>query len=244
MNNQKELPRRKSRDNLDLSSLPVLRQGIAREITIVVRSNFERQVVHRITEFEELYVGLNPQAESRGGSFIQIFQLKSGFGLAIECLDVRPFQADHVQPESLLAACPLGIPPQPRFEPRPQIPQRKRTRRALREIGSAHVVKSPLAQNGAQAWEVFGHAAENAKPILPIVDFQAFEGGQTIIRFDVAGRVVAHTTSAGRRALHVLRPRQWLHYSTSDCSLKRDELHTATARAVSGRKRLALRASL
>src|SRR5260370_37673000 len=121
MNNQKDLPRRKSRDHLDLSSLPVLRQSIAREITIVVRSNLERQVVHRITEFEELYVGLNPQAESRGGSFIQIFQLKSGFGFAIECLDVRPFQADHVQRESLLAAYPLGIPPHPRFEPCPQI---------------------------------------------------------------------------------------------------------------------------
>jgi hypothetical protein len=95
MNNQKALPRRKSRDSFDLSPLPVLHQGIAREIAIVIRSNFERQVVYGITEFEEFYVGLNPQVEVRRGNTFQIFWLKRGFGSRVEALTEAPVPANN-----------------------------------------------------------------------------------------------------------------------------------------------------
>ena len=137
----------------------------------------------------------------------------------------------------------LGFRAQPRFKPCAQIPQRERARRALREVGSAHVFESLLAENGAQAREVLSHAAENAKPILPIVDLEAFEGSETVVRLDVPGRVGAHAPSARRGTPHAFRRCERLHDGASNGPLKRDELHTATARAVSARKRLAFRAS-
>jgi len=73
MNNQKICLGARAATALTFPLFRFSARGIAREITVVVGSKFQRQVVHRMTEFEELYVGLNPQPESRGGSFIQIF---------------------------------------------------------------------------------------------------------------------------------------------------------------------------
>ncbi len=111
---------------MDFYAFPVLRQDVACEIGIFAVSNFESQVVHWILELEELYVRLHPQPEGRHGTATQILRVKGGFCFAIKCLYVGPLQAHHVQRETLLTAYPLGIPPQPRFKPGPQIPQRER----------------------------------------------------------------------------------------------------------------------
>ena len=53
---------------------------------------------------------------------------------------------------------------------------------------------------------------KQAKPVLPVVNFQAFEGAQTIIRLDKARRVGVHAPTAGHGSPHAPSDWcQWLH---------------------------------
>jgi len=113
-----------------------------------------------------------------------------------------------------------------------------------RKIAFAHGLEPASAKNSSQTGEVFGHATENAKPILPIVDLETFEGTQTVVRLDVPRGPSAHASPVGCLALHAFRPREGLHHGTGNGPLESMELHTATASDLPARKWLAFKASL
>src|SRR5258708_7010856 len=150
----------------------------------------------------------------------------------------------HIESKHAPIANPARILSQPGFQLRAEISERKGARRTFRKVSLAHGFESPPAENGSQAGKVLGQASENAKPVLAIVDFQAFEGSQRVIRLDVPGGVSTHASAAGRFTLHAFSPREGLHHSGGNGPLESMELHPATASDLLLRKRLAFKASL
>src|SRR2546421_2055457 len=100
---------------------------------------------------------------------------------------------------------------QPTFQLRAKVAKRKRARRAVHEIRLAHGFKSLVSQNRAYSREVFDHAREQAKPILPVIDFEPLEGSQPVVGLDEARSIGAHGLAIRRTSLHALVGRQWLH---------------------------------
>ncbi len=54
------------------------------------------------------------------------------------------------------------------------------------EIGDREPIEPSLAEHGAQAAKVFLERAEDAPPVLLIVDFQPLEGGEPVVALDEA----------------------------------------------------------
>src|SRR5258708_37493989 len=127
-------------------------------------------------QFEELHIRLNVQPEPRRFGLIKILGAKCGLCLSVEGFDVRPFEANHIESKHAPVAYPPWILAQPGFQLRAQVSKREGARRTFRKIGLAHGFESLPAKNSPQAGKVLGQARENTKPVLSIVDFEAFEG--------------------------------------------------------------------
>ena len=103
--------------------------------------------------------------------------------------------------------------------------------------------KRRLAKNGAQAGKILAERGEHAKPILAIVNFEAFERGEAVVRLDEARSVTLHRAAIWSAALHAFGGGERLHHRASHGALKLHQLHTASARAVARRNLLAFSAS-
>ena len=88
---------------------------------------------------------------------------------------MSPFQADHIERQWLTVSRKCWIAPQPILQPRTQIAQRERPRRAIGEIGLREPMECSLAEHGAQPREIVIKRIKHAEPVAAAVDFQAFE---------------------------------------------------------------------
>src|SRR6267378_1649425 len=245
VNRQKNLGGLKLRHGTDFAVFSAFLHGVTRSIRSVISVfHFQKQVVDRIMQFEELHIRLNVQPEPRRFGLIKILGAKRGICQAVEGFNIRPFEANHIENKHAPVAYPPRILAQPGFQLRAQVSKREGTRRTFRQVSLAHGLELPPAEYGSQTRKIFGQAPENTKPVLPVVDFEAFEGSQTVIRLDETSRVSAHASTARRLALHAFRPSEWLHHGAGNGPLESMELHTATASDLLLRKRLAFKASL
>src|ERR1700685_508006 len=143
----------------------------------------------------------------------------------------------------LALAGPCGMLLQPVHQARTQIAQGEGLRRAIDQIRFGHGIETAATEHGAQAGKIFGEGGQHAEPVLAIVNFQALEGSEAVVRLDDLICHGAHRAAIGRDGAHTFSARQRSHDGASHVALETEEFHTAVASDALARKRLAFRAS-
>lgn len=82
------------------------------------------------------------------------------------------------------------------------------------EVGDRELVEFLFAEDGAYAAEVFAEGAEDTPPILLVIDLQALEGSQAVVRLDQS------FGDRGAAGLHAFIGRQRVEEGAGDGSLK------------------------
>ena len=108
-----------------------------------------------------------------------------------------------------------------------------------RPVGRARMSVEHRAQPG----KIVGERAQDAEPVLPIVDFEALERSQAVVRFDEGACFGPHGAAGGRHVAHTLAAREWGHSRASHAALQREQFHTAAAKEALARNLSAFRAS-
>src|SRR5512146_2497188 len=102
----------------------------------------------------------------------------------IKCLNACPFNAGHINGESMAAPSKSGVGFEPFRQWCAKIPQRKRTARMRGKISDGKPSECAGSNNSAKGGKIFGQCAEHTKPILTIVDFQTLECGKAAVGRD------------------------------------------------------------
>src|SRR4030088_2800583 len=119
-------------------------------------------------------VRLKTEAEIGACVDRQIFGAQRRLGFAIEGFDFGPLELDDVESQGLLLPCPTWIFLQPGFELGTEITKGKRARRASGDVSLGHGLEARGTEDSSQTGKIFDHAGEEAKPVLTIVNFEAF----------------------------------------------------------------------
>jgi hypothetical protein len=175
-----------ARDSRDLLAFLALGHGVAGNVGTGIVLDGEEKVVDGKVKVEQANERLKLEAKLGGICALQRIKTHRRLGGGIESFDLRPFQANHVESELLAVAGITSMFAKPGFEARAEIAHGERTRRAIDEIGFGKSIEAAVAENGAKTRKVIGEAVENAEPVLPIVDFEALERAETVVRPDDA----------------------------------------------------------
>src|ERR1700723_4761305 len=132
---------------------------------------------------------------------------------------------------------------QPVFQPRAQVAQSERAGGAVDQISLCQGIEVAAAQHGSKAREILCETGENAKPVLPVVDFQPLEGSEAIVGLDELSGDNTHGPSVWSDRAHAFGGREGRHDCASHASLEVEELHTAVARQALVRNLSAFKAS-
>src|SRR5579872_3034236 len=164
------------RGGANMPFLTLFGEGVAGEIGVFVFfADGKKKVVDGIREIEQPDVWLQLKRECRSVGAGEIFGAQRGLGFVIEGFDVSPLKPSDVEREDLVLPCPLGMGAQPRFHLRAEVAKRERNGWAIDDVGLAHRIELLFTEDGTQARKIFAQRREQAEPILPIVDFEAFE---------------------------------------------------------------------
>src|SRR5580700_3473626 len=222
----------------------MFRERVAGEIGVFIFfANFKEQIIDRISKTKQPHIRLKNELQPRARRARKILGAQSRLGFSVKGFDVRPFEPHNIQRKILIRPRPLGIFSQPRFEPRAEIAQRKRTRRICDQVGLGHGVEAAFTKHRAQAGKILAEGRKHTKPVLPVIDFEPLERSKLIVRLNEARSVSLHRAAARGAALHAFRRSKRLHHGASHGALKLHQLHTASASAVARKNLLAFSAS-
>ena len=237
----------------DLFPFLTLGHGIAGDVGAGVVLNGQEEVVDGIAQIQQTEIGLEFEAQFRGMCALERASADGRQGRRVEGLDFTPFETDHVegQEQSRIPAraasqtrpCKLGMFAEPGFELAAQVAHGEGTRGAIGQIGLRKDVEAALAQDGAEAGKILGEAVKNAEPVLAIVDFEALERREAVVRFDEPRSEFGEGLAVGRLRAHAFGWRKRGHDRAGDFALDGGEIHTAAAREALARYLLALSAS-
>lgn len=150
----------------------------------VVAHEADDDVVDGVTEHEQGGVGLEVEAEGlgRGGG-----KLAGGDGAAlggVEGVGLGLLQPGHVERDGLVRRGVGGGFRNEGGEALAEVAQVGRGGGVFREVGDEEPVKAGLAEEGAEAGVILIEAVEEAEPVLAVVDFEPFEGGEAVVGLD------------------------------------------------------------
>ena len=119
--------------------------------------------------------GCRARRESASSVAICVEGERGAFGV-VKGFNKGPFDAGDIEGETMAAAGELGIGGEPVGEIGAEIAQREGAAGVRGEVGDGKGFKGARADDGAQRGKIFGEGAEDAEPVLAVVDFEAFEG--------------------------------------------------------------------
>lgn len=231
----------KTSDRGNFFALLALLHGIAGDFRWRIASDGEQQIVDGIVEIEKANIGLQAETKFRGISSEKDRSRDRGLGGAVESFDFSPFEANHVDGE--LTAIASGVLAEPGLETRTEVAHGERARGAVAEIVLRDLVEAAIAEDRAKAGEIVGEGVEDAEPVLPIVDFEAFEGSKAIVGLDDFVGDSGERTAVGVDTAHAIGRCERGHDRVGDVALESGKIHTAAAREALAKYLLAFSAS-
>ena len=170
-------------------------------------------LVQRVAEVQEADVGLQGQTDL-GGVFVfaeKIVNRERGEGAAVEGLDLGPFESNHVLGEMKAGAYQVWMFVDEGGQMPAEVAHCERTRWMSGQIFLGEFIEFQSAEDRTQAGEIIVKRIDQAKPILAVVDFDAFEAGEAVVGFDEFGGDLAHVAVVGPFSLHAPLMRKRAH---------------------------------
>src|SRR5580700_385697 len=136
----------------------------------------------------------------------EVVGVERGLFLGVEGFDMRPFEAHHVAGQLSVGTDEIRVKLEPGFEARTEVAQRERLRGTFCQVGAHQRVEFGSADNGLEAGEILFEAGVETEPVLPVVNFEALEGGEAVVGandrvgFSEVGGAIAPAARHGFRA--------------------------------------------